>query len=763
LTILATGSCTVTVSSSSSGIDIVRAKMDILAGPTGAGFPAQASVHRETGDSKPGDSADGQKLWIITTVLDSSNNPIPLNGSVAGPITVHDILTLTPTAPFSVDGATVDFKLFQSGNCDPASTLVDSDLGKAIASGIATSKDTALNPSSDTTYSYRAHFNGNATFPAGDADCEPFTVTTNPTCPAGVFAPSIQGNGDLAVKYDQFPAPNDNSYGVNAVGWGTKGHTFSNLVGSDHAGVMLIDKNGNVVLDFKQDYITATTSANVPGISTVPPSGYASRGPFGGDGGIVVGTLTPYNPVTNTGDISWDSSLARNLNGPMTAGGTWSSPTYFSGGAQTVGTGVANLLTDSPPTADTTSSYVLNGAAAAAFKIANGGSLGGAGNPADSGETPGWNFHDTYFTTIKASKLNALGLNAALFVGPSKVGDHFVCPAPDGVHWCAQPNEDELHNSPAKPCPCVNQVDPNPTLDVQDNGNGTTTIKYLQSLAVNDNSYGAGTDPTWGTKSHTFSNLTGSDKAEFVITNGNGQTVNDFVIDYISAKPGTPSGYGSLGAGGGDGSLATGPAPLSWTTSLDDDMNILCPAGVWTTDSPTSPNAPECAAWNFVNSYTVTVSNSIFGASGLGSVTVPLVHNSPAKPTTCPGGTTNNPCNLAITKKEIKGKEVKITVKNNGTADAIISAIALNWPSATNGTLNQIKLDGDVIFKGPPISGGTANLTTAQLVTDQNKRKIKKGQADVIDFVFSKNADTNPANYASTVTFGPNCLLTVLP
>ena len=37
--------------------------------------------------------------------------------------------------------------------------------------------------------------------------------------------------------YDQFPAPNDNSYGVNAVGWGTKGHTFGNLVGSDHAGL----------------------------------------------------------------------------------------------------------------------------------------------------------------------------------------------------------------------------------------------------------------------------------------------------------------------------------------------------------------------------------------------------------------------------------------------------------------------------------------------------------------------------------------------
>ena len=74
--------------------------------------------------------------------------------------------------------------------------------------------------------------------------------------------------------------------------------------------------------------------------------------------------------------------------------------------------------------------------------------------------------------------------------------------------------------------------------------------------------------------------------------------------------------------------------------------------------------------------------------------------------------------------------------------------MTLNWPSATNGNLQQIKLDGDMIYEGPAIAGGTANLTTAQLDEDQNHRKIKKGQADVLDFVFQKNADTNTAHYA---------------
>ena len=34
------------------------------------------------------------------------------------------------------------------------------------------------------------------------------------------------GPGDISIAYNQFPAPNDNSYGINAVGWGSKGHTF---------------------------------------------------------------------------------------------------------------------------------------------------------------------------------------------------------------------------------------------------------------------------------------------------------------------------------------------------------------------------------------------------------------------------------------------------------------------------------------------------------------------------------------------------------
>ena len=43
------------------------------------------------------------------------------------------------------------------------------------------------------------------------------------------------------------------------------------------------------------------------------------------------------------------------------------------------------------------------------------------------------------------------------------------------------------------------------------------------------------------------------------------------------------------------------------------------------------------------------------------------------------------------------------------------TALTLNWPSATNGNLKKVKLDGDMIYDKPDIAGGTANLTAAQL------------------------------------------------
>jgi hypothetical protein len=58
------------------------------------------------------------------------------------------------------------------------------------------------------------------------------------------------------------------------------GHTFRDLVSSDHAEIQLLDANGAVVVHFKLDYLSESEAA---------ASGYASLGVSGGEGELSVG------------------------------------------------------------------------------------------------------------------------------------------------------------------------------------------------------------------------------------------------------------------------------------------------------------------------------------------------------------------------------------------------------------------------------------------------------------------------------------------
>ncbi len=55
---------------------------------------------------------------------------------------------------------------------------------------------------------------------------------------------------DLYVLYEVSLGFNDNTYGANSSEcWGSKGHTFNDLLKSDRVGFVLKDKDGNVLLD----------------------------------------------------------------------------------------------------------------------------------------------------------------------------------------------------------------------------------------------------------------------------------------------------------------------------------------------------------------------------------------------------------------------------------------------------------------------------------------------------------------------------------
>ena len=189
-------------------------------------------------------------------------------------------------------------------------------------------------------------------------------------------------------------------------------------------------------------------------------------------------------------------------------------------------------------------------------------------------------------------------------------------------------------------------------LTVTDLGNGTVKIRFEQNTGLNDNSYGTN-QVGWGANapsgsSHTFSNLSGSDSAQFTFYNGAGTKVLDFEIDYISAKAGTPSGYGTLGVAGGDGGMLTGAASnvLFANTSLDKNLNssgfcvlgncsgggtnllVNSPPTVSST-SYTLPAGSPYGAWDFTNWYEVVVSKALL--TGSWRLQLGTVHNSPPK------------------------------------------------------------------------------------------------------------------------------------
>lgn len=119
---------------------------------------------------------------------------------------------------------------------------------------------------------------------------------------------SVDGNAWVRVRLTLNPNFVDNSFGETAVGWegdaqadGKKkkrqGHTFKDLVGSDHAEMKITDAGGDVVLHFKLDYLSEDSNS---------ASGYSSLGVLGGDGKML------------EGDPAWivavATSLDRNLN-----------------------------------------------------------------------------------------------------------------------------------------------------------------------------------------------------------------------------------------------------------------------------------------------------------------------------------------------------------------------------------------------------------------------------------------------------------------
>ena len=149
---------------------------------------------------------------------------------------------------------------------------------------------------------------------------------------------------------------------------------------------------------------------------------------------------------------------------------------------------------------------------------------------------------------------------------------------------------------------------------------------------MNDNTYGTN---KIGWSSHTFDHLKKSDKAQFLFKDDNGNKVLEFVLDYMSATSSYPSGYGTQGVTGNDGSMIFGSASdiLNYNSSLSRNFNefgYILNTNSPATDANYTPN-PSYPNWIFDMVYEVTIKGSAFGSAGFGSVEIPSMHHSPNK------------------------------------------------------------------------------------------------------------------------------------
>jgi hypothetical protein len=213
--------------------------------------------------------------------------------------------------------------------------------------------------------------------------CFSGTGDATPNDPAVVIEQVIEklnGKEYVHIRITFDPAFVDNTYGEGTCcGWKPKGdkmgmtrpgHVFKDLTGSDHTELLLTDAQGNTVMNFKLDFITADTASSC---------GFGTLGVAGGDGEMIQG-----NPAHV---LAVATSLDRNLNGC----GYCKSAACASSGDCTI---------DSPATDD---KYTPNPA------------------------TPNWDYRQVYEVWIDAAAFNGLGFGQAYITythaSPAKTQD----------------------------------------------------------------------------------------------------------------------------------------------------------------------------------------------------------------------------------------------------------------------------------------------------------------------------------------------------
>ena len=444
----------------------------------------------------------------------------------------------------------------------------------------------------------------------------------------------------------------DNTYGTNAIGW-PGGHTFGNLVGSDHLILSMLDGNNVKKMETKMDYISTSAGA---------PSGYDCLGVLGGEGDMILGNASDVLSVTTSLDQNFNTyGYVLTTNSPATNANYTPNATY------------PNWIYDVWYEIEVKLSV---------FGAAGFGKVGITGvhaSPSKTGnnteivmEGPCPDPCDVFAPTITGTNSicndNLVPTNLSVTGG---VGTYLwstgattssinVTPSPNGsTYTVTVTSVDSCVKVLTKTIlvkPCSGQICFNGANGVSATTNWTITyttdpindkVKIRATLSKNfvDNTYG--TNAIGWNGGHTFGNLVGSDHLILSMLDGNNVKRMETKLDYISTAP-TASGYDALGVTGGEGSMILGSSSdvLSATTSLDQNFNTF--GYVLTTNSPATdanytPN-PTYPNWIYDVWYEVEVRLSAFGSAGFGTVGITGVHASPSKTGNNTEEVTEGPC-----------------------------------------------------------------------------------------------------------------------
>ena len=247
----------------------------------------------------PGPGMNGKGGAMGTTGPSASNpKPMGMNMGIGGNITIG-VPTSGSLSTIYPGGGTNGAPPLKPG-CTPASA-------KECPSSSGTCATSATSSPKNVSTGYICYYptasgsSSTSTKPGMGTTTTTTTTTTVTTTPEATieYLHEVAGGQDyyrFRITFD--PSFVDNTYGANAIGWGTRGHTFNDLVGSDHAQLSLFDGSKTLISAFNLDYISQDTSA---------ACGYSCLGVSGGEGAMLVGDAKYILAAT--------TSLDRDLNG----------------------------------------------------------------------------------------------------------------------------------------------------------------------------------------------------------------------------------------------------------------------------------------------------------------------------------------------------------------------------------------------------------------------------------------------------------------